>query len=184
MRRTMAGLDAADLDSRVGAWMSTRFAHVEAGGSWPSTASRCEAVGEARVGPLFRTCWPRWTTSTVWCWPNGLSRTTAARSPRCVSCSPRSSSRRHTDVVVTADALHCQRLTAQTVIDEGGHYVLTVKGNQPGLRNQLKDLPWSKVTGHTYLDTGHGRRVRRTIKAVQVPAWVDWPGAKQVLFCV
>ena len=28
---------------------------------------------------------------------------------------------------------------------------------------------------------GHGRLVTRTVKAVAVPAWVDWPGAAQVL---
>lgn len=55
--------------------------------------------------------------------------------------------------------------------------VMTVKGNQPRLRARLKDLP----SGHTAVQTGHGRRVRRTVKAVQVPDWVQWPGAAQVL---
>ena len=86
-----------------------------------------------------------------------------------------------TGTVVTADALHCQRDTATWLVGRGADYVMTVKGNQPRLRARLKDLPWKDVPGHTSVETGHGRRVRRTVKAVQVPAWVDWPGAAQVL---
>ena len=32
--------------------------------------------------------------------------------------------------VVTADAMHCQRHIAQQVVDQGGDYVLALKGNQ------------------------------------------------------
>ncbi len=35
--------------------------------------------------------------------------------------------------VVVGDAMFCQREVAETVVDRGGDYVLTVKGNQPGL---------------------------------------------------
>ena len=35
--------------------------------------------------------------------------------------------------VVTADALHCQQETCQQIVDSGGHYVVTVKDNQPTL---------------------------------------------------
>ena len=66
-----------------------------------------------------------------------------------------------TDVVVTADALHCQRATAQWITGQGGHYVLTVKANQPGLLADLKALPWAQVPAHTYVQTGRGRRIRR-----------------------
>jgi hypothetical protein len=43
--------------------------------------------------------------------------------------------------VVTADALHCQRTLARTIVEKGGEYLLQVKGNQPGLeeRAQVKD---------------------------------------------
>ncbi|WP_103062447.1 hypothetical protein [Actinomyces qiguomingii] len=59
--------------------------------------------------------------------------------------------------------------------------MLTVKNNQPGLRARLKALPWTGVPAASSVDTSHGRRVRRTIKAVQAPKWVDFPGAAQVL---
>ena len=84
-------------------------------------------------------------------------------------------------VVVTADAMHRQVDTAQWIRDQGGHYVLTVKGNQKTLRRTLKNLPWKKVPSVSSIDTGHGRRVRRTVKAVQAPKWVDFPAAAQVL---
>ena len=61
------------------------------------------------------------------------------------------------------------------------HYVLAVKGNQKTLRRTLKDLPWKKAPSVSSVDTGHGRRVRRTVKGVQAPKWVDFPGAAQVL---
>jgi hypothetical protein len=37
------------------------------------------------------------------------------------------------DVVVTADALHCQREHVAYLAGRGAHRILTGKGNQPGL---------------------------------------------------
>lgn len=82
--------------------------------------------------------------------------------------------------MVTADALHTPRSTATALTSQGHDYVLTVKGNQPRLRAALKQLPWRDVPSHATTSTGHGRRVRRTIKTCQAPAWIDWPGAAQV----
>jgi len=86
-----------------------------------------------------------------------------------------------TGAVITADAMHCQRETADHITGRGGHYVLTVKANQPTLRAACKALPWRDVPAVTTTDTSHGRRVRRTIKAVQVPDWIDFPGAAQII---
>jgi predicted transposase YbfD/YdcC len=178
IRRTMAGLDAADLDSRLGAWMSTRLGQVAGrrvlaidGKSMRGGGRSADGAGMPHL--LAALDHQHGVVLAQRAVPDKGSEIPALRELL--------ASIELTDVVVTADALHCQRLTAQTVVDQGGHYVLTVKGNQPNLRRQLKDLPWSKVAGHTYLDSGHGRTVRRTVKAMQVPAWVDWPGAKQVL---
>jgi predicted transposase YbfD/YdcC len=87
-----------------------------------------------------------------------------------------------TGAVITADALHCQRETAQTIIDGGGHYILTVKDNQPTLRRKLKNLPWKqipvldKTTEH-----GHGRTAKRVLKATEITEGIGFPGAVQVL---
>ena len=84
-------------------------------------------------------------------------------------------------VVVTADAMHTQVDTAQWITQRGGHYLLTVKDNQKTLRKTLKALPWKDVPSISSVDTSHGRRVRRTVKALEAPRWVDFPAAAQVL---
>jgi transposase, IS4 len=75
--------------------------------------------------------------------------------------------------------MHTQRGTAQWIISRGAHYALTVKDNQPGLKRELEKLPWKDVPSTSVPDGSHGRRVRRTIKAVEAPARVDFPGAAQ-----
>ena len=84
-------------------------------------------------------------------------------------------------VVVSADAMHTQTGTAQWITRRGGHYLLTPLGNQKTLRKTLKALPWKSVPSVSSADAGHGRRVRRTAKAIEAPAWVDFPGAAQVV---
>ena len=51
----------------------------------------------------------------------------------------------------------------------GGHYLLTVKGNQKTLCRMLKRLPQKSVPSVSGVDTSHGRRVRRTVKTVEPP---------------
>ena len=83
--------------------------------------------------------------------------------------------------VVTADAMHTQKGTAEWIRSRSAHYLLTVKDNQPGLKRELEKLPWKDVPAVSSVDTGHGRRVRRTVQAVEAPARVDFPGAAQVI---
>jgi predicted transposase YbfD/YdcC len=54
------------------------------------------------------------------------------------------------------------------------------KGNMPTLYRQLKKLPWAAVPAVSSASTDHGRRARRTIKAVLAPAWIEFEGAAQV----
>ena len=85
-----------------------------------------------------------------------------------------------TDAVVTVDAMHTQTDTAAAITSAGGDYVFTIKGNTPTLHRQAKALPWKDVPAHSVTDTGHGRRVTRTIKVAAVPDWIGFPGARQV----
>ena len=85
-----------------------------------------------------------------------------------------------TDVVVSVDAMHTQTDTAKIIADAGGDYVFTVKGNQPTLYRQLRDLPWRQVPAHSATQTRHGRRNTRTIKIIDAPAWVGFTAAAQV----
>jgi predicted transposase YbfD/YdcC len=71
-------------------------------------------------------------------------------------------------VVVTADALHCQRAHADYLHARGGHYLFTVKGNQPTLRRALAGLPWAQVPGQRERSGGHGRSESRSIKVIDL----------------
>ena len=44
------------------------------------------------------------------------------------------------DAVVTLDAMGCQKTLARQIIDQGGHYALAVKDNQPTLHAKIKTL--------------------------------------------
>ena len=88
--------------------------------------------------------------------------------------------------VITADALHTCRETAQLIVDRGAHYVLCVKSNQPKLRAMVKSLPWKQipVLDRVKGKPAHGRVETRVFKATAVEAvlgGIDFPGAKQVL---
>ena len=72
------------------------------------------------------------------------------------------------DRVVTMDALLTQRQVAQTIVDEGGDYVMIVKENQPQLRADIElvfTLPPAgdrQETART-VDIGHGRIEQRNL---------------------
>src|SRR3954447_7836140 len=72
------------------------------------------------------------------------------------------------NVLVTADALHCQRAHATFLAARGGHYLFTVKSNQPLLRHALIRLPWAQAPGTRRRGRGHGRTESRSIKVIDL----------------
>lgn len=87
-----------------------------------------------------------------------------------------------TGAIITADALHCQRGTADYIAGRGGHYIFTVKDNQPTLRKQLKELPWKHIPVlDTSIERGHGRTTKRVLKATEIASGIGLPKAVQVL---
>jgi predicted transposase YbfD/YdcC len=85
-------------------------------------------------------------------------------------------------VVVTADALHCQRDHITYLAERGAHWILTAKGNQPHLHKQLAGLPWRQVPdAYRDDDRGHGRREIRILKILTVSTGIDFPNAAQAL---
>ena len=87
-----------------------------------------------------------------------------------------------TGVTVTADALHTQRSHARFLAEEKhAHDLLVIKANQPGLFQQLRALPWTKVTARHYQrGTGHGRRETRVVRSLTVTdLGLDFPHAAQ-----
>jgi predicted transposase YbfD/YdcC len=88
------------------------------------------------------------------------------------------------DVLVTADALHCQRGHAEFLTSRGGHYLFTVKANQPRLRRALRRLPWAAAPGSRRRGRGHGRVESRSVKAIDLEGTgVDelFPGARRAI---
>ena len=88
---------------------------------------------------------------------------------------------------VTADAMSCQRKIAQQVIDQGGNYVLALKGNQETLHDDVRlflDDPQTPLASAVETDKGHGRIEVRTASLSSDIAWLqeshDWPGLKAV----
>jgi hypothetical protein len=82
--------------------------------------------------------------------------------------------------VITIDAMHTQHDTAQVILGRGADYVMTIKGNMPALYKQLKKLPCAAVPSVSSVSTDHGRRARRTIRAVLAPSGIGFDGAAQV----
>jgi predicted transposase YbfD/YdcC len=89
--------------------------------------------------------------------------------------------------IVVVDALLTQETIATTLLEAGADYVMPVKGNQPGLQQELQQLfaarlpqDWQPQVAETY-DAGHGRRELRRLTLVAPPpgARLDWGRARQ-----
>jgi predicted transposase YbfD/YdcC len=85
------------------------------------------------------------------------------------------------DKVVTADALHTVKATANHIHEHGGEFVFPVKENRRALSGALNALPWGQVPiAHTATDKGHGRITTRTIQVLPAPAGLPFPHVSQV----
>lgn len=77
--------------------------------------------------------------------------------------------------VVTMDAMGCQTKVAEQIVHQGADYLLSLKGNQGNLHQDVKLIFESENTrpavGHESYDGGHGRIETRTVRAC---AEIDW----------
>lgn len=93
--------------------------------------------------------------------------------------------------VVTADAMHCQRDTADKIIAKEADYVLMAKGNQESLETELqeaiiqafeKDDP--RMRQCKSAEQNRTRRETRAVLVLPVPAdspvFARWPGLKTI----
>lgn len=84
-------------------------------------------------------------------------------------------------VVITADALHCQRAHAQWLHERDAGFVFTTKLNQPTLYAALDALPWNNVPiGHREVEHARGRVTTRTIQVLPAPSGLPFPHVRQV----
>jgi predicted transposase YbfD/YdcC len=96
--------------------------------------------------------------------------------------------------IVTIDAMGCQRKIAHTIVERKADYVLALKGNQSGLREdvellartaQAKEFVGTTVSQDTTVDGDHGRIETRTTTVIHGVSWLqerhDWPGLQGVV---
>ena len=91
-----------------------------------------------------------------------------------------------TGKVVTVDALHTQRATAEHIVGvKNADYLMTIKANQPRLlaaAQQALSGPAAEFAEYTEHDRGHGRTEERILRTAPVTADapIDFPHAAQV----
>ena len=78
-------------------------------------------------------------------------------------------------MIVTADALNCQRAIAAQIVAQGGDYVLALKGNQGTLFDDVRtflDDPATPLASFSATDGGHGRIEQRQASLSHDVAWL------------
>ncbi|WP_425954101.1 ISAs1 family transposase [Xylanimonas sp. McL0601] len=185
VRRLLGRVEPGVLDQVVGAWLATR--HVPAPGARRVLAVDGKTIRGARTRTGGKTRQAHvvaaldHATGTVIGQVQVAGKDGGADSE--IGAIPRLLDRFDlAGVLVTADALHTQRAHAAWLTGRGGHYVMTVKGNQPTLLATLKALPWPHVPDiDVTRGKGHGRLETRILRAVIPHTPIDFPGAKQAL---
>jgi predicted transposase YbfD/YdcC len=92
--------------------------------------------------------------------------------------------------LVTLDAAGCQKATVQQIRDQGGDYLVTVKGNQPALQRAVRAaFDRAGETGFVGCDMfasvedGHGRHEERYVTVIHDPQGLPdtWAGVGAVV---
>ena len=80
---------------------------------------------------------------------------------------------------VTIDAVGCQKDIAETVAEQGGDYVLSVKENQPTLHAEVQaafamaTTPFSPAREVSTSDDDHGRQEERTVRVLPASRYLS-----------
>jgi predicted transposase YbfD/YdcC len=95
--------------------------------------------------------------------------------------------------VITIDAMGCQKEIADDIVEGGGDFVISVKDNQPKLREAIetyfgghleRDLEDLRYRSHETSDVAHGRIDERSYFLTKVPADFavrqEWPSVKAI----
>jgi predicted transposase YbfD/YdcC len=179
--RVLTAVDPAALDRAIGAWVSAQLAALRSPGKRVALAVDGKTVRGARAAdgsaPHLLACLDHSTgvvlaQAAVGSKTNEITMFTAVLDQ----------AGELSGVLVTADALHAQREHAYWLHERGAHYLVTVKGNQPGLLRQLRSLPWKDVPeGHVQDGRAHGRIEQRIVKVVTITAGIAFPHAAQAI---
>jgi len=93
--------------------------------------------------------------------------------------------------VVTADAMHCQKVTAEKIIDKEADYILIAKGNQPALHKELEEAILAAfhsedkhIRQHATQEKNRDREEFRSTMVMPVPkdspVFKQWQGIKTI----
>jgi predicted transposase YbfD/YdcC len=89
--------------------------------------------------------------------------------------------------IVSIDAMGCQRDIAEKIIEKQADYILQVKDNQKGLKEQIiKLFAHQKPNNETItIDSGHGRMEKRTCRVMDNLLFLDdkdnWAGLQTIV---
>jgi len=91
-------------------------------------------------------------------------------------------------LLVTIDAMGCQKNIACQVTDQGGDYLLAVKGNQPTLLQAIEaefidQYPSDEIDRHCQTRKSHGRivgQIASVLPAQGVVDLADWPQCQTI----
>jgi predicted transposase YbfD/YdcC len=98
-----------------------------------------------------------------------------------------------TNALITIDAMGCQKEIARDIVDGGGDFVISVKDNQPKLREAIethfekyleRDLEELQYRCHETCDATHGRIDERSYFLCKIPTDFavknEWPWVKAI----
>ena len=98
-----------------------------------------------------------------------------------------------TDSLITIDAMGCQKEIARDIVDGGGDFVISLKDNQPKLRESIEayfekhlelDLVDLKYRSHETSESAHGRIDERSYYLTRIPTDFalkkEWPWIKAI----
>lgn len=87
--------------------------------------------------------------------------------------------------IIVADALHCQKKSAEKIVDEGGDYLFVVKDNEPRLKSDIELYIQNEETEEYRKTEKNGGRIeKRTAYVTQDIEWLEnkdkWKGIKTI----
>lgn len=91
------------------------------------------------------------------------------------------------DSTITIDAMGCQKSIAEKIRDKKADYILQVKDNQKGLKNQIEKLFKNTIITNEFTkrDTGHGRMEKRVCRVIDNLTFLDgkeeWKDIKTIV---
>ena len=184
IRNVLTRIDAAALDRLTGAWLSAQ-ARKDGKGEWEialdGKVMRGAWTDENDKVTLFSAMLHREAITIAQVRvPDGTNEITQADTLLDTAKVPEGES-----VLVTLDAAHTQRETAETICGKPGwDYLMTVKGNQPSLQRAVFDgiLPLLAGAPHHVMEEHSRGRIKKWSCWIADAEGIDFPHAAQAAF--